>query len=371
MSKNAMMRNISIYMLPFGLLLSHGAQAAEQQHKRFSVSAGWLHVMPQGSANPFNINTAVIPDHNYKVGDISSKSFLSSLARDDVRAFLKPYLELQPGETTTTAQNFGLQRTDMMVPAVASGEAKLYGIDQWRESGSGLEAEKVDTLGLTLSYYATDHVSLQLVGGIPPKVDIKGKGKIVAKMTGIANTSDTARLAIGDNAPLKQDILITDLAKPQVISTARAWTPALIMQYQFGRTGVNKFRPYIGAGVMYAYFNDIKLNSGTREDLVKAGHMVQNILDHQAGASLDGKLSSAKPHVKVDADDALAPLVNLGFTYDLNDSWYAVASVSYAKLNNQVKIKVVNSSNNQELIRSSTKIDIDPIITYLGVGYRF
>ncbi|EPQ3760955.1 OmpW/AlkL family protein, partial [Acinetobacter baumannii] len=25
--------------------------------KRFSVSAGWLHVMPQGKANPFNINT--------------------------------------------------------------------------------------------------------------------------------------------------------------------------------------------------------------------------------------------------------------------------------------------------------------------------
>lgn len=27
--------------------------------KRFSCPAGWLHVMPQGKANPFNINTSV------------------------------------------------------------------------------------------------------------------------------------------------------------------------------------------------------------------------------------------------------------------------------------------------------------------------
>ena len=30
-----------------------------QRSKTVSVSAGWLHVMPQGKANPFNINTSV------------------------------------------------------------------------------------------------------------------------------------------------------------------------------------------------------------------------------------------------------------------------------------------------------------------------
>ena len=36
-----------------------GLAATPGNFKRFSVSAGWLHVMPQGKANPFNINTAV------------------------------------------------------------------------------------------------------------------------------------------------------------------------------------------------------------------------------------------------------------------------------------------------------------------------
>ncbi len=50
-----------------------------QEFKRFSVSAGWLHVMPQGKANPFNINTAVKNESVAKVGTISTTSFLNSI----------------------------------------------------------------------------------------------------------------------------------------------------------------------------------------------------------------------------------------------------------------------------------------------------
>ena len=62
----------------------------------------------------------------------------------------------------------------------------------------------------------------------------------------------------GGDIPLKQDIHITDLSQGGKAATARAWLPAVELHYQFGKTGVNKFRPYIGAGVMYAYFNDLK-----------------------------------------------------------------------------------------------------------------
>jgi outer membrane protein len=51
-------------------------------------------------------------------------------------------------------------------------------------------------------------------------------------------------------------------------------TPAIEAQYQFGKSGVNKFRPYLGVGLMYAHFNDIKLNE-IRSDLISAGHMIQ------------------------------------------------------------------------------------------------
>ena len=211
-------------------------------------------------------------------------------------------------------------------------------------------------------------MSLQLIGGIPPKVDIKGKGEIFAPLSGFATTGgDLAGLEI----PLLQDIPITNLGNKSKAATVRAWTPALEAQYQFGKSGVNKFRPYVGVGLMYAYFNDIKLNSEIRSDLEAAGHMIQNVLDNKAGAALDGKVSSGVMRVDVDADDAIAPIVTAGFTYDLTENWYGVASVSYAKLNNKTTINVVNESTGQQLIHATTKIDIDPLITYLGVGYRF
>ena len=59
---------------------------------------------------------------------------------------------------------------------------------------------------------------------------------------------------------------------------------------------------------MYAHFNDIKLNDEIRSDLISAGHMIQNVLDGKAGAALDRKESSGNMVVKVDADDAIAPI---------------------------------------------------------------
>ncbi len=47
--------------------------------KRFSVSAGWLHAMPQGSGNPVNINTSVAEGTTSKVGDVSTKAVLDAI----------------------------------------------------------------------------------------------------------------------------------------------------------------------------------------------------------------------------------------------------------------------------------------------------
>lgn len=231
--------------------------------------------------------------------------------------------------------------------------------------GSGLEVQDADTLGLMMNYYVNDNVSLQLIGGIPPKVDIKGKGEILAPMSGIGHTG------IGLDLPLAQDIPITNLGSKSKVATVRAWTPAFEAQYQFGKSGINKFRPYVGLGIMYAHFGSIKVNGETKADLVAAGHMIQNILDGKAGAALDRGQSSASPYVKVKSEDAFAPIVSLGATYDITSNWYGVASVSYSKLNNKTTIDVIDRNTGNCLIHSSTKIDIDPLITYLGVGYRF
>ncbi|OTG82153.1 OmpW/AlkL family protein [Acinetobacter sp. ANC 4648] len=367
------------------LVIANMGYAAE--FKRFSVSAGWMHVMPQGKANPFNINTAVDSKKNYGIGDISQAGFLNSIpdtaVMDDGQGIgntmlAKPFLISvfeKNSEGSSVAQSLGFlvdnDDVDSDVSSAITGDAQLNGIEQWTAQGTGLEADNVDTFGLMLNYYVNDNVSLQVMGGIPPKVDIKGKGEIVANMTGLASPGEMLAPLFPNGLDIAQDIPITNLDNKSKAATVRAWTPALEAQYQFGKAGVNKFRPYVGAGVMYARFTGIKLDSQVNRDLVAAGHMVQNILDNQAGAALDGKKSSANPYVKVKADDAFAPIVSLGATYDITENWYGVASVSYAKLNNKTTIDVIDSKTGNRLIRGTTKIDIDPLITFVGVGYRF
>ena len=316
--------------------------------KRFSVSAGWLHAMPQGSANPININTTVAEGIQSKVGDVSKQAVLDAAVKDS-NPIVYGAINLWPTDT---------------VSGLATGTATIKGLSNWQSQGTGLEADNVDTVGIMANYHFTDNLSLEIKAGIPPKVDIKGKGDIYAPLSGSAST------ILGD-IDLKQDLHITDLTQGGKAATARAWLPAVELHYQFGKSGVNKFRPYVGAGVMYAYFNDLKMNSGIESDLVKAGHMIQNIHDGKAGAALDGKTSSADPIVKLEATDTFAPIVTVGATYDFNPNWFAVGSVSYSKMNNEAKIYVTDRNTGKELIQANTKIDIDPLITYLGVGYRF
>ena len=316
--------------------------------KRFSLSAGWLHAMPQGSANPININTTVAEGTQSKVGDVSKQAVLDAAVKDS-NPIVYGAINLWPTDT---------------VSGLATGTATIKGLSNWQSQGTGLEADNVDTVGIMANYHFTDNLSLEIKAGIPPKVDIKGKGDIYAPLSGSAST------ILGD-IDLKQDLHITDLTQGGKAATARAWLPAVELHYQFGKSGVNKFRPYVGAGVMYANFNDLKMNSGIESDLVKAGHMIQNIHDGKAGAALDGKTSSADPIVKLEATDTFAPIVTVGATYDFNPNWFAVGSVSYSKMNNEAKIYVTDRNTGKELIQANTKIDIDPLITYLGVGYRF
>ena len=135
---------------------------------------------------------------------------------------------------------------------------------------------------------------------------------------------------------------------------------------------------YIGAGVMYAYFDDIELNPGIGRDLQIAAGRLQLIQDGKAGAALGSKeavrdnidAGVADMRVKVEADSAWTPILNVGATYDFDENWFAVGSISYAKLDSDTTITVKNKAGDQ-LIEAKSNIDIDPYITYLGVGYRF
>lgn len=389
MNKNLIKKIVLI--APLSMLIN---TSYAEGFKRFSVSAGWLHIMPQGSANPFFINTAIRNGTVHAVGEITPQSFINSVDQsipdprnaegdppriDQLNSLFglappagSPPGTPAPGVKGSTVDLTGFIDGNSKIIAATTGVVNLNGLEAWTQKGTGLEAEKVDTLGLVIGYHLNDKVSLQMIGGIPPRVDIKGKGKIVAPMSGVVTLTDPrAAQILGETIPIKQDIPITNLGNKPTVSRARAWTPAFEVQYQFGKAGVNKFRPYVAAGVMYAHYNQIKLHHQVRADLVAAGHMIQNIKDGKAGAALDKIASSGNPYVKVKAEDSVAPIATLGFTYDLDESWYATASVSYVKLNNLVKVDVINANDGSRLIRSTSRIDVDPILTYVGVGYRF
>lgn len=344
--------------------------------KRFSVSAGWLHAMPQGNANPFQIGTSA-KNGSYKVGDVKVDTVTGVIADTPEGKSQKDKLlsVVKLGET------IGIVK-DGMLTSQMSGSVNIDSLEGWSAENTGLEADTVDTLGLMMNYHFTDNWSLEVKAGIPPTVDIAGKGNISAPLNGTATPEGKLESGFINNIanglindigaiPLNGSIPITSLEQSKKAASARAWLPAAEIHYQFGRSGVNKFRPYVGVGVMYAYFDKVKLDQGIEADLVTAGHMIQNILDNKAGAALEKKTSSANPVVKVKATDTFAPIATVGATYDFNQNWFAVGSVSYSKMNNKAKINVYDSNTGNELINASTKIDINPIITYLGVGYRF
>lgn len=346
-----------------------------ENFKRFSISAGWLHAMPQGNANPVQVTTAA-KSGTYGVGDVNLDTVNNAVAKTPQGDAAKDKLN----QVANIGKLVGLVK-DNQLTANMSGNVEIDSLASWENPNTGLTANDVDTLGIMMNYHFTDNLSLEIKAGIPPRVDIEGQGKIYAPVQGIATPIGNVDGILGPIAnplidgigeiPLATQIPITNLAQNKTAASVRAWLPAAELHYQFGRSGIDKFRPYIGVGVMYAYFNDVKLDSGIEADLIKAGHMVQNVLDQKAGAALEGKSSSAKPKVHVKATDTFAPIATIGATYDINDRWFAVGSVSYSKMNNTAEIRITDQNTGRTLIEANTPIDIDPIITYAGIGFRF
>lgn len=369
------------------ILVSQSASAgfdyfkSKDGFKRFSVSAGWLHAEPTGKATPVQNTTAIKDGTVANNGSIKAGAVKDVIDRDQPKKVLDkvdPIFGtdktpgLLPPDTDLSNVKFPLPLGDV------SGTTVINGLGNFATPGTGLESDAVDTFGMLMTYYVDDHWGVELKAGLPPKVDILGKGQVVAPFRGTVTPAGAAEGLTG-SFDIKKDIAITDMTQAGgVASTARAWLPAALVQYQFGKPGVNKFRPYVGAGVMYAYFNDIELNPAIGRDLQIAAGSLQLIKDGKAGAALGTKeeirdnkdAGVADMRVNVEADSAWAPIINVGATYDFNESWYAVGSISYAKLDSDTTITVDNAKG-ERLIEAKSNIDIDPYITYLGVGYRF
>lgn len=250
------MKKFTQAFIPAALLAASFATHAETSDgKVLAVSAGWAHIMPQGT-----------------------KQGVSNVANISGNTIVLPYA-----------------------------------------SSAGFELEDSDTAEFKFDYLVNDNVSLGLILGVPPTFDIKGKGIINA--------------------------LGLNLDQFSKVGDVKVYSPVVTGKYHFG-TVDSKFRPYVGAGFMYAHFTNFKLDSSVSSYLALGNARV----------------------TRVKIDDAVAPVAFIGADYNINKNWFATASVSYVHLSTDAELDLQRGSTP---ITAKSKIEINPIVTYLGVGYRF
>ncbi len=180
--------------------------------------------------------------------------------------------------------------------------------------GTGAGIDDADTLGLSVGYFITDHIATEAEIGIPPKFNIQGKGT---------------------------------LSQFGTIGSAKQWSPALLFKYYF-RDATASFRPYLGLGVTYVWFSDAKISNTAFEQGVLHGPTT------------------------VSTDRSWAPVFNVGFNYAFTKHWFAGFSVSYIPVSVTAKLNTTASTPVGNLpVTSEAKIKLDPIVTFLKVGYAF
>jgi outer membrane protein len=109
--------------------------------------------------------------------------------------------------------------------------------------------------------------------------------------------------------------------------TIRALPPSLLLQYHF--TDLGAFKPYVGAGLNYTRF-------------YKRNHIL-------GGAATVDK-------------DSFGLVGQVGFDYAINKNWLINVDVKYIQMDTDVRVKGVGKVG---------KVDLDPTLFGIGIGYRF
>jgi outer membrane protein len=177
---------------------------------------------------------------------------------------------------------------------------------------SGATIGDADTVGLALTHFFTDNFAVTADIGLPPKFKLQGSGSLSA---------------LGE------------------IGSAKQWSPAIVAKWFFGGAE-SKFRPFVGAGVTYVRYSDIELSQ-----------------------SLQSTLAGPGGTATADLSSSWAPVANIGAVYNFDKNWSLALSVSYIPLKTDADITgrtVLGGTT-----KAKTSLTIDPLVTFLSVGYTF
>ncbi|UVW28364.1 OmpW family protein [Massilia sp. H6] len=158
---------------------------------------------------------------------------------------------------------------------------------------------------LSFAYGLTDNISLETCLGTPYKHEISGAGAIAG--TG-------------------------------VLGTVEVLPPTLFAQYRFFAPSAT-FRPYVGIGATYVYF--MKERGSAK---------MTAITNPGSGAPTSFSI-----------DNKLTYTLQLGMTMNINERWFADASVNQSRLRTDVHFSTGQKQHMQ----------LDPVAVMLAVGYKF
>jgi len=123
-----------------------------------------------------------------------------------------------------------------------------------------------------------------------------------------------------------------------VLGTSEVLPPTVFAQYRF-LDAKSAFRPYVGLGLTYAYFQK-ETGSGALTALTNTG-------------------SSTPTTFKLEHSFGITPQV--GVTYAINDKWYGDFAVTKSFLSTTAKYSTGQVQ----------KVKLNPLAMSIGIGYQF
>lgn len=203
---------------------------------------------------------------------------------------------------------------------LATGQLTLINPSLGPEPNTGATASNPNTFGLLMTYFVTDNIATETWLGIPPKINFVGTGNLSA-------------------------------AALNPLATARSWAPLMLLKYYFG-TPAWKFRPFIGAGAAYKFDTDVRVNAGFQQVAS---------LQFSNGATANAPSTG---HFK----PGFAPVLNIGANYNIDKHWSLTASLTYLHFSS---IGTITTHLPTANVVSQIKIRENPLISFVGVAYRF
>jgi outer membrane protein len=177
-------------------------------------------------------------------------------------------------------------------------------------SGLNIHPNNVETLYVAYVRTLSTHVNVEFAFGYPPLTKTEGRGPAV---------------------------LGSVRYNGQVISTARWFSPSLVLNYVFGDAN-SRLRPYVGVGVNYTKFL-------ARQSTA-------------AGDAVSGGPTSISLPVSV------GPTATAGLAYELAERWHLYASYSVARVNSKLTATTAGLSR-------TANINFWPNTLVISAGYSF